>query len=134
MFMRAMGEILLSNLGFKSFGDIAHHHIGPMAGFMVGWTYWLTWIISGMVSVAKYVEFWYPIPNWLTVAFTILVLVGMNLFSAKLFGELEFWLSLIKVITIIALIVVGIVMVIFAMKTDYDDKCSEYLESWWILP
>ena len=40
MFMRAMGEILLSNLGFKSFGDIAHHHIGPMAGFMVGWTYW----------------------------------------------------------------------------------------------
>ena len=59
------------------------------------------------------------IPNWLTVAFTILVLVGMNLFSAKLFGELEFWLSLIKVITIIALIVVGIVMVIFAMKTDY---------------
>lgn len=61
MFMRAMGEILLSNLGFKSFGDIAHHHIGPMAGFMVGWTYWLTWIISGMgdVTVAKYVEFWY---------------------------------------------------------------------------
>ena len=42
----------------------------------------------------------------------------MNLFSAKLFGELEFWLSQ-KVITIIALIVVGIVMVIFAMKTDY---------------
>ena len=62
MFMRAMGEILLSNLGFKSFGDIAHHHIGPMAGFMVGWTYWLTWIISGMAevtAVAKYVEFWY---------------------------------------------------------------------------
>ena len=34
MFMRAMGELLLSNLGFKSFGDIAHHHIGSMAGFM----------------------------------------------------------------------------------------------------
>ena len=51
MFMRAMGEILLSNLGFKSFGDIAHHYIGPIAGFMVGWTYWLTWIISGMAEV-----------------------------------------------------------------------------------
>ena len=63
MFMRAMGELLLSNLGFKSFGDIAHHHIGSMAGFMVGWTYWLTWIISGMAevtAVAKYVSFWYP--------------------------------------------------------------------------
>lgn len=123
MFMRAMGELLLSNLGFKSFGDIAHHHVGSMAGFMVGWTYWLTWIISGMAevtAVAKYVEFWYPaIPNWLTAAATILILVALNLFSAKLFGELEFWLSIIKVITILALIVVGIVMVIFAMKTDY---------------
>ena len=36
MFMRAMGELLLSNLGFKSFGDIAHHHIGSMAGFYGG--------------------------------------------------------------------------------------------------
>ncbi|MBL7573773.1 amino acid permease [Staphylococcus saccharolyticus] len=123
MFMRAMGELLLSNLGFKSFGDFAHHQIGSMAGFMVGWTYWLTWIISGMAevtAVAKYVEFWYPaIPNWLTVAATILILVALNLFSAKLFGELEFWLSIIKVITILALIIVGIVMIVFAMKTDY---------------
>ena len=67
-----------------------------MAGFMVGWTYWLTWIISGMAevtAVAKYVDFWYPdMPNWITAAATILVLVALNLFSAKLFGELEFWL------------------------------------------
>lgn len=123
MFMRAMGELLLSNLGFKSFGDIAHHHIGSMAGFMVGWTYWLTWIISGMAevtAVAKYVSFWYPtIPNWLTAAATILVLVALNLFSAKLFGELEFWLSIIKVLTILALIAVGVVMIVFGMKTSY---------------
>lgn len=123
MFMRAMGELLLSNLGFKSFGDIAHHHIGSMAGFMVGWTYWLTWIISGMAevtAVAKYVDFWYPeMPNWITAAATILILVALNLFSAKLFGELEFWLSIIKVITIFALIIIGIVMIVFAMKTQY---------------
>ena len=49
---------------------------------MVGWTYWLTWIISGMAevtAVAKYVAFWYPtIPNWLTAATTILVLVALK--------------------------------------------------------
>ena len=38
MFMRAMGEILLSNLGFKSFGDIAHHHIQWQALWSVGHT------------------------------------------------------------------------------------------------
>lgn len=90
---------------------------------MVGWTYWLTWIISGMAevtAVAKYVSFWYPtIPNWLTAAATILVLVALNLFSAKLFGELEFWLSIIKVLTILALIAVGVVMIVFGMKTSY---------------
>ncbi len=42
LFMRAMGEMLLSNLGFKSFADIAHTYIGPLAGFIVGWTYWFT--------------------------------------------------------------------------------------------
>ena len=116
MFMRAMGEMLLSNLGFKSFADIAHKHIGPLAGFIVGWTYWLTWIISGMAeitAVAKYVDYWYPaMPNWLTALFTLLVLMSLNLFSAKLFGELEFWFAIIKVLTILALIIVGIVMVI----------------------
>ena len=76
--------------------------------------------MAEVTAVAKYVDFWYPdMPNWITAAATILVLVALNLFSAKLFGELEFWLSIIKVITILALIIVGIVMVIFAMKTDY---------------
>ncbi|MDK4213562.1 amino acid permease [Staphylococcus warneri] len=123
MFMRAMGEMLLSNLGFKSFADIAHKHIGPLAGFVVGWTYWLTWIISGMAeitAVAKYIEYWYPaMPNWLTALFTLLVLMTLNLFSAKLFGELEFWFAIIKVLTILALIIVGIIMIVFAMKTPY---------------
>ena len=82
----------------------------------------------------KYVQFWYPqIPNWITAAFTILILVTLNLFSAKLFGELEFWLAIIKVVTIVALITVGIVMVIFAFKTPYGTANVTYLESWWFL-
>lgn len=121
LFMRAMGEMLLSNLGFKSFADIAHQYIGPLAGFIVGWTYWFTWIVAGMAevtAVAKYVNFWWPtIPSWLTALFTVLVLMALNLMSAKIFGELEFWFALIKVTTIIALIVVGIVMIVMGMHT-----------------
>lgn len=121
LFMRAMGEMLLSNLGFKSFADIAHTYIGPLAGFIVGWTYWFTWIVAGMAevtAVAKYVNFWWPtIPSWLTALFTVLVLMALNLMSAKIFGELEFWFALIKVTTIIALIVVGIVMIVMGTHT-----------------
>ncbi|KRG08395.1 amino acid permease [Staphylococcus sp. NAM3COL9] len=123
MFMRAMGEMLLSNTEFNSFADITHEYVGPLAGFITGWTYWLTWIISGMAevtAVAKYVSFWNPeIPNWLSALACILLLMSFNLLSTKLFGELEFWFAIIKVVTIIALIIVGIAMIIMAYKTPF---------------
>ena len=109
MFMRAMGEMLLSDTKFNSFADITNEYVGPLAGFITGWTYWLTWIISGMAevtAVAKYVSFWYPeIPNWLSALACILLLMSFNLLSTRLFGELEFWFAIIKVVTIIALII-----------------------------
>ena len=41
--MRAMGELLLSNLNFKSFADFAGAYLGPRAAFFLGWSYWLSW-------------------------------------------------------------------------------------------
>lgn len=55
-----MGEMLLSDTKFNSFADITNEYVGSLAGFITGWTYWLTWIISGMAevtAVAKYVSF-----------------------------------------------------------------------------
>jgi len=123
LFMRAMGEMLLANTKYKTFADIAHDQIGAFAGFITGWTYWLTWITSGMAeitAVAKYVEYWVPdLPNWITSLACILILMTFNLTSTKMFGELEFWFAIIKVVTILALIVVGVVMIIFAIQTPF---------------
>ncbi len=123
MFMRAMGEMLLSDTKFNSFADITNEYVGPLASFITGWTYWLTWIISGMAevtAVAKYVSFWYPeIPNWLSALACILLLMSFNLLSTRLFGELEFWFAIIKVVTIIALIIIGIVMIVMAYQTPF---------------
>ena len=123
MFMRAMGEMLLSDTKFNSFADITNEYVGPLAGFITGWTYWLTWIISGMAevtAVAKYVSFWYPeIPNWLSALACILLLMSFNLLSTRLFGELEFWFAIIKVVTIISLIIIGIIMIVMAYQTPF---------------
>ncbi|MCG7338466.1 amino acid permease [Staphylococcus sp. ACRSN] len=123
MFMRGLGEILVANTNFKSFADVTNEYIGSFAGFVTGWTYWLCWIITGMAevtAVAKYVSFWFPnVPNWLSALFCVLVLMSLNLLSAKLFGELEFWFAIIKIVTIIALIVVGAIMIIMAYKTQF---------------
>lgn len=133
MFMRALGEILLSNTNFHSFADVTHTYIGPFAGYITGWTYWFCWIVTGMAevtAVAKYVSFWLPeIPTWFTALFTILILMTMNLMTAKLFGELEFWFSIVKITTIIALIVVGIIMLVMAYKTPYGTASLTHIWS-----
>ncbi|MGX0036047.1 D-serine/D-alanine/glycine transporter [Staphylococcus auricularis] len=133
LFMRAMGEMLLSNLKFNSFADITNEYVGPFAGFFTSWTYWLTWIISGMAevtAVAKYVSFWFPnIPNWLSSLACVLLLMSLNLLSTKIFGELEFWFAIIKIATIVALIVVGIVLIAMAFKTPYGTASVKHIYS-----
>lgn len=122
-FMRALGELLLSNTKFNSFVDIANEYIGPFGGFVIGWTYWICWIVSSMsdlTAMGQYFAFWYPqVPHWLTVLFIVLILISFNLLGARLFGELEFWFSIIKVVTIVAMVIVGLVLIFFSFKTHY---------------
>jgi len=114
--MRAMGELLLSNLEYKSFSDFAGDLLGPWAGFFTSWTYWLCWIVTGiaeLIAIALYTSFWWPeLPLWIPALGAVLVLLALNLTSVKAFGETEFWFALIKIIAIVTLIVVGLVMVI----------------------
>lgn len=138
MFMRALGEMLVTNTNFKSFADVTNKYIGSFAGFVTGWTYWLCWIITGMAevtAVAKYVSFWFPhIPNWISALFCVLVLMSLNLLSAKLFGELEFWFAIIKIVTILALIVVGAIMIIMAYDTQFGHASLSNLYNNGIFP
>lgn len=115
--MRAMGELLLFNLDYKSFQDFSADMLGPWAGFFSGWTYWLCWVVTGMadlVAIAGYWDFWVG-DKWISVALACAVmlgLLGLNLLTVKLFGELEFWFAMIKVVAICVLIVVALWMVI----------------------
>lgn len=114
--MRAMGEILLSNLHYKSFADFAADLIGPWAGFFVGWTYWFCWIVTGIadiVAITGYISFWWPdLQLWIPALTTIVLLLVLNLPSVKAFGEMEFWFAIIKILAIAALVVVGAAMVL----------------------
>ena len=89
----------------------------------------------GLQLFAKYVSFWFPeIPNWISALFCVLILMSFNLLSAKLFGELEFWFAIIKIATIIALIVVGIVMIFIAFKTQFGHTSLTNLYQHGIFP
>ncbi|NRD79199.1 amino acid permease [Bacillus sp. BRMEA1] len=119
--MRALGELLLSNAGYQSFTDFAEDYIGPWAGYVTGWTYWFCWIMTAMadvIAVGVYVRYWFNIPQWVPAIVCLIILLGLNLLTVKLFGELEFWFALIKVITILALILIGVILLIVGFHTD----------------
>src|SRR6185312_4834201 len=67
--MRAMGELLLSNLKYKNFSDFASDLLGPWAGFFTGWTYWFCWVVTGVadvIAIAGYTDALIPgIPLWI---------------------------------------------------------------------
>ncbi|WP_443095563.1 amino acid permease [Rothia koreensis] len=119
--MRALGELLLSNLNYKTFGDIAKDNIGPWAGFMVSWNYWFSWVagcVADLVAITAYIQFFWPdVPVWLPALVTAIGLIVLNLQPVKAFGETEFWFAIIKIVAILALIFVGIVLVL----TGYEN-------------
>lgn len=126
--MRAMGELLLSNLKYKSFRDMAADILGPWAGFVTGWTYWFCWIVTGIadvVAVSGYVAFWSPdLPRWLPALGLVVLLLALNLVAVRLFGEMEFWFAIIKIVAIVALIVTGVVMIATAFQGSSGTRAS----------
>ncbi|MFI9251413.1 amino acid permease [Streptomyces sp. NPDC053069] len=123
LIMRALGELLMYRPVSGSFSEYAREFIGPFAGFVTGWTYWLFWVVTGITEVtaaAAYMTYWFDIPQWVSALIFTIVLYGANLISVKLFGELEFWFSMVKVTAIIGMILIcaGILTIGFSDAGD----------------
>jgi len=126
--MRAMGELLLSNLEYKSFIDFSTDLLGPWAGFFCGWTYWFCWIVTAIadvIAIAAYAQFWFPgLAPWIPALLCIGLLLALNLVAVKLFGELEFWFAMIKIVAICALIVTGFGLVAWGFQAPAGHVAS----------
>ncbi len=127
--MRAMGELLLSNLRYKSFIDFTSDLLGPWAGYFTGWTYWLCWVVTGVadvIAIAGYAQFWWPGLNpWIPVIMCVFLFLTLNLVAVKMFGELEFWFAIIKIVAIVALIILGGVLLIASGFFNYTSPAGD---------
>jgi amino acid transporter, AAT family len=117
LIMRALGELLIYRPVAGSFAVYADEFCGPFAGFVTGWSYWFMWVVTVMAEITGigiYIRYWLPdFPQWLPGLIALVVLYGANTLAVRIFGELEFWFALIKVATIVALIVGGLVIIGF---------------------
>jgi len=109
--MRMLGEMASLNPANGSFSTYAREAIGPWAGFTIGWLYWFFWVIVIAIEAiagAGIIQYWFPqAPMWLLSLSLTILLTLTNVYSVKSFAEFEYWLALIKVVTIIAFLAVG---------------------------
>jgi AAT family amino acid transporter/D-serine/D-alanine/glycine transporter len=118
--MRALGELLMYRPVAGSFATYAEEFIGPFAGFATGWSYWFMWVTIGMAeitAVAMYVHYWFPdIPQWIPALTTLTLLYFANRIAVSVFGELEFWFALVKVVMLVAMIGIGLAVLCFGVS------------------
>lgn len=123
LLMRALGELILSDLSKHTYIDFIKKYLGKNIGFITGYLYWLSWITLGMAETTAlgiYFQYWFPhLKPWIPGLITIIFLLLINLISARLFGNLEFSFAIIKIITIIAFVILVIYLLITGGKTTF---------------
>lgn len=117
--MRALGEMAIQKPVAGSFSRYAREYLGPLPGFLTGWNYWFLWIVTCMAeitAVGVYMEYWFPgVPRWIWALAALVIMTIVNFLAVKAYGELEFWFALIKIVTIIFMIFIGLGMIVFGI-------------------
>ncbi|MDN7144746.1 amino acid permease [Liquorilactobacillus mali] len=117
--MTSLGEMATYLPVTGSFATYSSRFVDPAFGFAMGWNYWFNWAITLAVdvsTVALVMKFWFPhIPTWIFSMVALLIIFAINAFSVLSFGEAEYWMSLIKVVTVIIFLVVGFLTIIGIM-------------------
>lgn len=109
MVMRMLSEMASQHPAAGSFTELVRIGLGERAGFIAGWLYWYFWVVVvaiEAIAAGGIINGWTGLPVWLVGTVFVAAMTGVNLLSARSYGEFEFWLSFIKVSAIIAFIAV----------------------------
>lgn len=121
--MRALGEMIYISPGTGSFADYGAKYIHPLTSYLVKWSNVFQFIIVGIsdiIAMTQYLNYWWPnLADWLSGIVMIIFLTLANLASAKAYGQLEFWFAMIKVVTIIVMIIVGLLVIVVGLGNHW---------------
>ncbi|WP_028923542.1 amino acid permease [Pseudonocardia acaciae] len=113
--MRMLAELAVAAPDTGSFSAYATRELGPWAGLAVGWLYayhWAVIVAFEAIAGAAIAQHLVPgVPTWLVALVFMAVLTGVNLAAVRSFGRFEYWFALIKVASIVAFILVGLVAI-----------------------
>ncbi|WP_316669174.1 amino acid permease [uncultured Propionibacterium sp.] len=113
--MRALGEMSVHTPTSGAFSYYAYQYWSERAGFVSGWNYWFNYIgvqMAELTVVGRYVQFWFPgVPAWASAAVFVVIITAVNMVEVRAYGEIEFWLAIVKVAAIVAMIIGGALIV-----------------------
>ncbi|HEX6454641.1 MAG TPA: amino acid permease [Trebonia sp.] len=120
----ALAEMVSVHPMTGSFGALAQMYLGAGAGFVVRWTYWAIQVIAvggEMIAIGIYTQYWWPsLPLWLPVAIFSVALLVINAITVSMFGEVEYWFSMVKVVAIVAFILLGAFYLFFGLPGHHS--------------
>ncbi|KAF1795973.1 amino acid permease/ SLC12A domain-containing protein [Mucor lusitanicus] len=112
--MECLGEMATYLPISGSFNNYAGRFIDPAVGFALGWNYWYNWAVTVAVELtagSMVMAYWLPhVPSYVWSIIFLVIILALNLFSVKGYGEAEYWFALIKVLTVIVFIFLGILV------------------------
>ena len=120
--LRALGEMSVRNPVRGSFAVYCRKYLGGWGGYITGWMFAFEMMIvclADLTAITIYMKFWFPTtPAWVWITVTLLIISAANLAAVRLFGELEFLLTLIKVGAVVAMIVGGAAILAFNLGSQ----------------
>ncbi|POR51151.1 lysine:proton symporter (AAT family) [Paraburkholderia eburnea] len=122
--MTSLGEMAAFMPVSGSFATYGAKFVDEGFGFALGWNYWYNWAVTiavELVASQLVMGYWFPhVPGvWWSAGFLAIMFL-LNALSVRGFGEAEYWFSLIKVVTVVAFIGVGLFMIVGVMKGGAD--------------
>ena len=117
--LRALGEMSVRHPVRGSFAVYCREYLGGLGGYITGWMFAFEMMIvclADLTAITIYMKFWFPTtPAWVWITVTLLIISAANLAAVRLFGELEFMLTLIKVGAVVAMIIGGAAILILSL-------------------
>ncbi|KAK3312626.1 putative arginine transporter [Apodospora peruviana] len=112
--MVALGEMATYIPVSGAFTSYATRFVDPSIGFAMGWIYWFSWAITFALELTitgLLIQYWDPsLHIAIFIAVFWVFITGCNLLPVSFYGELEFWFSMVKVVTVCGFIIFGICM------------------------
>jgi AAT family amino acid transporter len=112
--MQGLAQMAIRQPGARTFRDLVSPALGSLLGDIVGWLYWLDWVLvmaAETATAAGFLAYWFPtVPVWLLALIVSVVMTVINLFQVRVYGETEYWMAGIKIVVLALFVIFGAVL------------------------